>query len=127
MELVMVILLAAIAFPGIIAMYTSVYVNGTNAELMTVANALAIQQVEIILADKAGSGSGYGYANITSAKYDNVNPTSPFTAFGRTVTVTDFDIDGDANYPAKQFVVRVSHPNIPAVVLTTWITDHSGL
>jgi len=126
-ELVMAIVLATIAFPGIVTMFTSIYVNGGNGELMTVANLLAVEQMEVILADKAGSGAGFGYANITSAKYGSVSPAAPFNAYGRAVTVTAVNIDGDEDYPAKQVVVRVTHPKIPDVILTCLITDHPGL
>jgi hypothetical protein len=125
--MMMVILLAIIAFPGITQMITSVYLNGTQSEIMIIANALAIQQMEIVLADKAGSGSGYGYDAITSAKYSSVNPPSPFNAFGRTVSVTAFNINGNAAYPAKQIVVRVTHSQIPDIVITSFVTDHPGL
>jgi len=126
-ELVMVIVLAAIAFPVMVAMYTSIYINGHDGELMTMANNLAIQQMEVIIADKAGSGAGYGYSEITTAKYSSVNPPSPFTAFTRTVTVTSVNIAGNASYPGKQIVVRVRHSSIPDIILTHLITDHSGL
>lgn len=126
-ELVMVIILAAIAFPVMISMYTSIYANGHNGEFMTIANNLAIQQMEIILADKAGTGSGYGYSAINTAKYSSVNPSAPFTAFTRTVTVTTLNISGNASYPGKQIVVTVRHSAIPDIVLTNLITDHSGL
>lgn len=119
----MVILLAGIAFPSIVTSFTTVYINGQYAEFMTAANMLAMQQMEIILADKAGTGAGFGYANITSAKYSSVNPASPWTAFTRTVTVTAFNINGNASYPGKMVEVRVTHPKIPAVVITTIITD----
>ena len=126
-ELVMVIVIAGIAFPVIVTSFTQVYLNGGRAELMTISNAVAIQQMEIILADKAGTGVGFGYTNITSAKYASVDPPSPFDSFHRTVTVTDFNINGNASYPAKQIVVRVTHSLIPDVVLTAFITDHSAL
>ncbi len=123
----MVIVLAAIAFPVMVSMYTSIYTNGHDGELMTIANNLAIQQMEVIIADKAGSGAGYGYSAITSAKYSSVNPPSPFTAFTRTVTVTTLNIAGNAAHPAKQIVVRVRHSAIPDIVLTMLLTDHSAL
>lgn len=126
-ELVLVIILAGIAFPVMVYMFTSVYMNGHNGEYMTIANVLAIQQMETILADKAGSGAGYGYSAITSAKYASVNPPAPFTAFTRSVTVTNININNNASYPAKQIVVRVSHSAIPDIVLTNIITDHSSL
>lgn len=126
-ELVMVIVIASIAFPSMITMYTSVYTNSHNAEFMTAASLLAIEQMEIILADKAGVGAGYGYAAITNEKYAAVNPPAPFNVFTRTVNVVNVNINGDPAYPAKQITVTVNHSKIPSVIIQTLITDHSGL
>jgi len=125
-ELVMTIVFTSIAFPGITSLLVNVVNNSHDAELMTIANNLAQEQMENILADKAGTGAGYGYANINTAKYASVNPTSPFTAFTRTVTVTTQNLIS-ASYPAKVIVVRVTHPMIPPVVLTGFILDHSAI
>jgi len=127
MELVMTIVFTAIAFPGILSLLVNTSINSHDAELMTIANSLAQEQMEIILADKAGTGTGYGFSNITTAKYANVNPASPYNAFTRTVTVTSQNLAGSASYPAKVIVVRVSHPMIPPVVLTGFILDHASI
>ncbi len=126
-ELVLVIVVASIAFPGMLTMYNFIYTNSADAEFMTIATLLAIEQMENILADKAGSGAGYGYDAITSAKYASVNPPAPFNGFTRTVSVTNVNINNNPSYPAKQIVVTVGHPKIPNVVIQTLITNHPGL
>jgi len=126
-ELVLAIVMTGIAFPGIVNLFVNVTSNALSAEIMTTANLLAQEQMEIILADKAGTGGGFGYSAITTAKYASVNPGSPFSSFTRTVTVTTQNLAGSASYPAKIIVVRVSHSMIPPVILTSIITDHSAL
>ncbi len=112
---------------GIVSLFVNVSGHSLNAEIMTDGNLLAQEQIEIILANKAGTGSGYGYSAITTAKYASVNPTSPFNSFGRTVTVTSQNLAGSASYPSKIITVRVTHELIPPVVLTTIILDHTSL
>lgn len=126
-ELVVAIVMTGVAFPGIVNLYMNVSANSLQAEIMTMANMLAQEQIEIILADKAGSGAGFGYSAITSAKYASVNPAAPFTSFTRTVAVTTQNLAGSASYPAKVITVTVSHAMIPNVVLKTVILDHSSL
>ena len=126
-ELVLAIVMTGIAFPGIVGLFVNVASNSLASEIMTTANLLAQEQIEIIIADKAGTGSGFGYSAITSAKYASVNPTSPFTAYQRTVSVTTQNLGGSASYPAKIVQVTVSHSMIPSVVLTTILLDHSSL
>ncbi|MBM3326586.1 MAG: type II secretion system protein [Calditrichaeota bacterium] len=126
-ELVAALVLSGLMLPTVVDIFGTTAANSFDAEFMSIANFLAVEQMEIILADKAGSGAGYGYSAITSAKYANVNPPAPFNGFTRTVTITDFNINNNPSYPAKQIVVRVHHPTIPDVVLTAFITDHSGL
>ena len=125
MELIIVIILATVAMPGIVGMYTTTMVNSQKAELMTMSDMLAREQMEIILADKAGTGAGFGYANINTAKYASVNPTGYFASFARTVTITTLNPGG--LYESKMIVVTVSHTKIPSVVLTGLIFNHAGI
>ncbi len=124
-EMIMTILLMSIAIPAIVMMFTSVLTNSHDAEFMTVSNLLATEQMEIILADKAGSGAGFGYANINSAKYANVNPPTPFNDWTRTVSIAL--VDSGQAYEYKEITVTVNQSLIPAVVLTAFVFDHSGL
>jgi len=124
-ELIIIIILASVAIPGLVGLYTTVLNNSHDSEIMTVACLLASEQMEIILADKAGSGAGYGYAAITTQKYASVNPGSPFNGYTRTVTVTTVNSGAQNEY--KRIVVTVNHSTIPPVVLTSAVTDHGAL
>ncbi len=126
-ELIIAILYTTIAFPFIAGIFVQALNDSHNAELTTIAQMLAQEEVEIILANKAGTGAGYGYANITSAAYTSVNPAAPYNSFTRTVTIASQNLMGSASYPAKVITVRVSNPSIPTVVLTAFILDHSAL
>jgi len=124
-ELIMVIIFGSVAIPGIVGMFTTVLTNSHDAEFIGIANMLAIQQVEIILADKAGSGAGYGYAAINNAKYANVNPGAPFDAFSRSVNIQT--INPGQTYEYKLITVTVSSPVTPSVVLKAFVMDHSAI
>jgi len=123
-EMVMVILLMSVAIPGLVGLYTTVLTNSHNAEIMTVADLLAVEQMEIIFADKHGSGLG-GYNAINSGRYSSVNPTGYFSAYTRTVNIQT--INAGQPYEYKLITVTVNHPLIPSVVLNAAVLDHSGL
>jgi len=125
MELIIVIILATVAMPGIVGLYTTTLTNSQKAEFYAIADMLAREQMEIILADKAGAGAGYGYGAIDNAKYSSVNPTDYFSAFTRTVNITVVN-SGDP-YEYKRIVVTVTHPSISSVILTSAVYDHSGI
>ena len=124
-EMVMVILLFSVSMPAIISMFTGVLTNSHTAEYLTVAELLAVEQMEIILAHKAGTGAGYGYGSITSARYSSVNPAAPYNAWTRSVSVQTVNSGGAYEY--KLITVTVDHDLINAISLETVIFDHSGL
>lgn len=124
-ELVLAIMVTSIAIPSILALFATVLMDSHDAEFMSVAQMLAIQQVEIILADKAGTGEGYGYDSITNGRYANVNPGAPFESWSRSVSIQTVD-EGEM-YEYKLITVTVPNPLIPSVELTAFVLDHSGL
>lgn len=124
-ELVMVILLFSIAVPGLVGLYTSVLTNSHSAEIMTVAELLAVEQIEIILAHKGGSGGGFGYDSINADRYSSVDPDEPFDAYSRSVSVQIVNEDQDYEY--KLITVTVNHDLIEPVALTTIVMDHSAI
>lgn len=124
-ELVLVILIAGSVSPGLIGLFTTLTNNSHQAEFTSIAMYLAAEQIEIILADKAGSGTGYGYAAITSAKYASVQPSSPFNGFNRTVSVQTVNSGQAMEY--KRITVTVSHALIPTITLVTMVTNHSTI
>jgi len=121
-ELVLVILMISLAVPSITRLYSTIFTQGHTAEFMTVANMLATEQMEIILADKAGSGEGYGYDSINSSRYSNVQPGGLFNAFSRTAEIQTFNVDEDFEY--KVITVTVSMDLTPNIVLTAFVMDH---
>lgn len=124
-EMVLTIVMVGTALPGLIGMFATISNKSHQGELLTIANLLAIEQIEIILADKAGSGSGFGYSNINSAKYANVQPAAPFDSFNRTVTVQT--VSSGQFYEHKVITVTVTHSSMPNVVLKTAIFNHSSI
>jgi len=125
LELVITIMLLSVAIPGIIEMYTTAMTNTHVAEVQTIAELLATEQMEIIIAHKAGSGGGFGYASITQGRYSSVNPGAPFTEYTRSVSVQT--INPGAAYEYKLVSVTVNHPLISAITMTTTLYDHSGI
>lgn len=124
-EMIMTILLMSVAIPSIVMMFTGVLSNSHDAEFMTVSSLLASEQLEIILADKAGTGIGYGYASINSGRYANVNPPAPFEDWTRVVSIQT--VDAGQPYEYKEITVTVSQSLIPSIVLTAFVFDHSGI
>ena len=124
-EMIMVILLFSTSMPAIVSMYTGVLTNSHSAEYLTVAELLAVEQLEIVLAHKAGSGAGYGYNSINTARYSSVNPASPFNTWSRSVTVQTVNAGGPYEY--KMITVTVNHAIIEAITLQTVIFNHTGL
>ncbi len=125
LELVITIMLLSVAIPGIVEMYNTALTNSHTSEIITTAELLAAEQIEIILAHKAGSGAGYGYGSITQARYANVNPAAPFGEYTRSVTVQT--VNPGAAYEYKLITVTVDNSLINPVTLTTFIMDHSGI
>ncbi len=124
-EMIMTILLMSVAVPSIVALFTGVMTNSHDAEFITVSNLLATEQLEIILADKAGTGVGYGYASINSGRYANVDPPAPFDDWSRTVNIQT--VDAGQEYEYKEISVTVGQSLIPSITITAFVFDHSGL
>ena len=124
-ELVTVILLVVTIMPGLTGMYSTVFTNSHTAEFITVAELLAVEQVESILAHKGSSMSGFGYSTINNARYSSVNPGAPFSGFTRSVNIQVFNPGGQYEY--KLITVTVDHSLISTVTLQTIIMDHSAL
>lgn len=124
-EIIIVIIFGTIAIPGLVGMYTTILTNSHGAEIMSIANLLAAEQLEIIIADKSGSGQGYGYNAITNQKYADVTPVVPFDGYTRTVNVQT--VNPGQTYEYKLITVTVGHPLIPNVSLTAFVMNHAGI
>jgi prepilin-type N-terminal cleavage/methylation domain-containing protein len=115
-ELIIVIILGSIATPAIVSMYTTVFTFSHQSEIQTIAEMLAVEQMEIVLADANGSGAGYGYAAILNSKYPDasIRPTGPFSGYYRWVRVNTYLV-GDP-YEYKRIYVIVGHDYFSANV-----------
>ena len=120
-EIILVIVILAIAVPPIIHLFTYNLANSVNSEMYTKGVYFAEERMEEILADKKATAAGRGFNYIlVSGRYPD---DSPETGFTRHVTI---DTTGKV-YSAIHYAeinVTVSQPNINDVVLTTWVTNY---
>jgi prepilin-type N-terminal cleavage/methylation domain-containing protein len=116
-EIILVILILAIAIPPIVNIFTQNLNKNVNSEIYTKASLFAEEKLEEILSDKRV----HSYSFITSN--DRYQDDSPATGFTRSVSINDNNkiIDG---IPYAEVIVTVSHSNIRDVVLTTWMTNY---
>jgi hypothetical protein len=119
MELVIVITLATVAMPGIVSMFTTVLNKSHDAEFMFMAEMLAVEQMETVLAKKAA----YGYSGIDSLVA--TIPTGSFASFGRTLVITV--VNAGDRWEYKRIDVTVTQPLIPLVKLTTAVYNQTNL
>ena len=119
-EIIMVIIILAVAIPPLLSLFSESIVNSVDSEYMTEATLYAQQKMEEIIADKKAESASRGYDwVVTPGRYGNDNPAEGFT---RSVSITDgLDYNG---IPYAKVEVTVSHENMVDVVLTTWLTDY---
>ena len=116
-EIIMVVIILAIAIPPIINIFSQNLTNNVNSEIYTKAVYHAEEKLEKILSDKRANS--YNYI-VAEDRYQNDAPESGFT---RTVSINDNNniING---IPYAEIIVTVSHSNINDVVLTSWVTNY---
>ena len=116
-EMILVILILAIAIPPIVNIFSQNLNKNVNSEIYTKASLFAEEKLEQILSDKRVNSYSFVTAN------DRYQDDSPATGFSRSVSIIDASkiING---IPYAEVVVTVSHINITDVVLTTWMTNY---
>ena len=117
-EVILVVLIIAIAIPPIIHLFSYNLTNSMDSEIYTKACYLAEEKMEDIFADKRATGRGYDYL-VSAERYPEDKPETGFT---RTVT-----IDASKTYNSISFaeiVVTVKHHSIDDVVLFSWMSDY---
>ena len=116
-EMILVILILAIAIPPIVNIFSQNLSKNVNSEIYTKATLHAEKKMEEILSDKRV----YSYAYVTTN--DRYQDESPETGFLCCVSIIDANkiING---IPYAEVVVTVSHASINDVVLKTWITNY---
>lgn len=88
-ELVIVIAIIAVLFPVMISALFNPVANAVWGDQMVQAMSLTQEKMEEIYATKANSSFSLGYSYITSSNYPAENPVSGFSAFNRSVTITE--------------------------------------
>lgn len=116
-EMILVIMILAVAIPPIINIFSQNLIKNVNSEIYTKAVLYAEEKLEQILSDKRN----YSYSYIVSQnRYPEDTPES---GFSRSVSITDANkiIMG---IPYAEVVVTVTYATINDVVLTTWVTNY---
>jgi type II secretory pathway pseudopilin PulG len=118
LELVFVIVLVGIAFPGLLAFFTNSMEDSIKNEVIARAIVLAQGKMEQITTDKHEPGRG-----ITFIKIAGQYPTETIDQFVRTVTVRDLTISGVVGV---EVIVSISHPLMTNdYTLTHFFTNHT--
>ena len=117
-EVVLVVVLVAVAIPPLLRLFGHSVLSSVDAEVRTKAVYYAQEKLEQILNDKKIAG---GYQTvITPGRYPADQPAE---GFQRTVTIdTTGMVYNGVRY--ARVVVTVSHQGIPDVQLETWITNY---
>lgn len=88
-ELIMTIAIISVLLPVMISAFFNPVADSVWGDQMVQAMALAQEKMEEIYATKANSSASLGYSYITSAHYPAESPVSGFSAFNRSVTITE--------------------------------------
>lgn len=116
-EVILIIVVLAIAIPSLIQLLSSTLVNSNKSVIVSQAILYAQEKMEGIIADKKSPAKGYNWVT-TPGNYPNDVPSSGFT---RSVTIETSQHNG---IPYAFVQVIVSHNEIPDVRLTTWLTEY---
>ncbi len=118
LEVILVVVLIAIAIPPLLRLFSHSILGSVDSELRTKATLYAQEKLEQILNDKKVAG---GFQTvITPGRYP---PDVPEEGFTRTVQIQSEGLSYNG-VPYARVVVTVSHAGIPDVQLETWITNY---
>ncbi len=118
-ELVMVLVLMAVGVPPLISIGNTCLQKMHQGSYVSVATALAQEEIETILGDKAAPSRGFSY--IVTGNYPAEPNVSGFATYARSVT-----IDTDSTYNSVTFrcvTVNVTTPDGQTCSLSTWILN----
>jgi Tfp pilus assembly protein PilV len=119
-EVVLIIVIAAVALLPISMLFANASLRSGDARNATVAAQLAQAKMEEIAADKNSPLRGITF--LVAGNYPAENPVAAFPGYTRSVT-----FEPDSTYDGVVFRtvrVTVASPNIPPVALTTWFTTY---
>jgi len=120
-EIIMVIIIVAIAIPPLLSLLSSVLVDSHDSEVLTQAVTFAQEKMEEIIADKKADDGGRGYDwVVTPGRYPSDEPATGYT---RSVHIDTTNKKYD-NVRYALVEVTVTHADMPDVVLTTWLTKY---
>jgi prepilin-type N-terminal cleavage/methylation domain-containing protein len=119
LELVLVIILVGVAFPGLLAFFTNSMQDSVKNEVITQAIILAQGKMEQITTDKHEPGRGMNYIKL-SGQY----PVETIGPFVRSVTVQDVTLSG---VDGVKVSVSISHPSMSQeFTLNHFFSDYGG-
>jgi prepilin-type N-terminal cleavage/methylation domain-containing protein len=119
-EVVLVIVIAAIAVLPLSMLFANSSIRSSDARNATVATELAQAKMEEIAADKNSPTRGFAY--LVAANYPAESPVAVFAGYNRSVAFAPDSIYDGVTFRAAS--VTVASANIPAVTLTTWFTNY---
>lgn len=119
-EVVLIIVIAAVAVLPLGMLFANTSIRSSDARNAMVAAQLAQAKMEEITADKNSPSRGFGY--LIAANYPPENPVAIFPGYSRTVAFAP-----DSSYDGVTFrtaTVTVTCANVPPVAMTTWFTSY---
>jgi len=88
-EVVMSVVLIAIAFPALSQLFTGIVVTAQRPAFITTANYLCVGEAETLLGDHRSRDTvNFGYRNLTAAKYPDQAITG-YTGYSRQIRITE--------------------------------------
>jgi prepilin-type N-terminal cleavage/methylation domain-containing protein len=130
-EVILAIVLLAIAIPGILSAVSFMEQGQVNAVGTTTAANLAQEKMEEIMGDRINPARGFPY--IVAGNYPAENPVAGFANYNRSVTITCFTDNTLAvtavcptDYKQIQMTVQAVGvgPSVPDAVLVSLVTNH---
>ncbi|HYQ95621.1 MAG TPA: prepilin-type N-terminal cleavage/methylation domain-containing protein [Candidatus Eisenbacteria bacterium] len=119
-EIVMIIVIAAIAILPLSMLFANSSIHSSDARNATIAAQLAQAKMEELTADKNSPARGFSY--LVAANYPAETPVPAFSGYNRSVSFAP-----DSTYDGVTFrtvSVTVTCANIPNVTMTTWFTSY---
>jgi Tfp pilus assembly protein PilV len=119
-EIVLIIVIAAIAVLPLSMLFANTSIRSSDARNATMAAQLAQAKMEELTADKNSPARGFSY--LISGNYPAESPVTAFPGYSRAVAFAP-----DSTYDGVTFrtvTVTVTCSNIPPVTVTTWFTNY---
>jgi prepilin-type N-terminal cleavage/methylation domain-containing protein len=133
-EVILVIVIMAIAIPGLIITVSFMTKAQVNTIGTTTAADLAQEKMEEIMGDRMNPAVGFGYGHIITGNYPAETPMAPpFDRYNRSVTITCFmdstltvTVGCPTDYTQVQVTVQAVGlgTSVPDAVLVSLVTNH---